>query len=166
MKEKKKHEIRLSYKCNNNCRFCEVADQKETYLEPGLEEVKVRLLQDKEYEIAEFFGGEPTISPYFLKLLRFITEQGKSSKINTNCRMFSYKEYSRKIAREKISHIATSVESHKAEVHDHLTRTNGSFRQTIDGIKNAKQEGIEVNTTAVMMKQNIHDLKKNSRSHT
>ncbi len=160
MKDSGKHEIRLSYRCNNNCRFCEVADERERYIEPGLQEIKNALMADSTYQTAEFFGGEPMISPHFLKIMRLVTEQGKNSKINTNCRMCYYKEYAKRIAKENISEVSTSIESHRPQVHDYLTRMRGSFRQTVEGIKNLKKEGLEMNTTTVMMKQNIGELKE------
>ncbi len=156
----KRHEIRLSYNCNNNCRFCEVAKERKIHLEPTLHQVKAGLLADKDWETAEFFGGEPTISPYFLKVLGFVTEQGKKAKIDTNCRMFYYREFAKRVAKENVALVETSIESHRAETHDFLTRTKGSFRQTVQGIKNIREEGVQVNTTTVMMEQNIRELRE------
>jgi MoaA/NifB/PqqE/SkfB family radical SAM enzyme len=145
----------LTGSCNNNCRFC--YQERKFFLDTE----KARSLISEAKKSGEnhinFFGGEPTIHPDFLGLVRYVKGQGLDFSLNSNLRLLSYKEVAEKIAGFDPVLIQTSLHGHYPEIHDKLTRTPGSFEQTVKGIKNLLDLGydpgrIVVNT--VITKQN------------
>jgi len=83
-------------------------------------------------------GGEPTIHPDFLKLLSFIRKKFPSViiELDTNGRRFCYPSFTKKVLGLKKINIYTSLHGFDTKTHDAITRTPGSFFQTVKGIKN------------------------------
>lgn len=133
-------------RCNNNCVMCtnslNFRDKNDSLLY-SKKAVLARLAdRRKKYQDSKeninLTGGEPTIHPDFLDLAREIRNAFPGNKIviATNGRMFSYplfvKQY---LALDNLSlHIA--LHGPDAKLHDSITRTKGSFEQTVRGIRN------------------------------
>ncbi len=85
-----------------------------------------------------FTGGEPTIHPDFFKIINwFHTLYPKNSiAIASNGRMFSYPSFTKNLL--KINHLSLeiAVHGHDEKTHDFITRTKGSFKEAVEGIKN------------------------------
>ena len=108
------------------------------------------------------FGGEPTIHPHFFEIIKFIKDVGLEFSLNTNLRMFSSKEFTKRVLDWDPIFIQTSIHGHCAKLHDYLTRTSGSFEQTIQGIRNILEYGFDPRkliTDTVITKQNMYHLK-------
>lgn len=125
--------------CTNSLNFRDKNDS----LLYSKEAVLARLLvKQKRYrdnkESINLTGGEPTIHPDFLGLTREIRDAFPGSKIviATNGRMFSYPLFTKQyLALNDLSlHIA--LHGPDAGLHDSITRTKGSFDQTVRGIRN------------------------------
>ena len=54
--------------------------------------------------------------------------------------------------------VQITLESHKAEVHDAMTNAVGSWKETVEGIKNAVQSQIYVSTNTTLSKHNAADF--------
>ncbi len=111
-------------------------------------------------------GGEPTIHPEFVYLMENLRKRFPKNAIafSTNGRRFMYKGFAKKIL--SINNIRMHVVIHSAskEIHDSITRSPGSFEQTVKGLENLfkyrnRTHSIEIRT--VLLKQNyssINDL--------
>ena len=64
--------------CNLRCRFCMVADEIKNNQPIHFEKYKSLISEQTSDTQIVFFGGEPTIHPYFLKLLRFLKRSDDS----------------------------------------------------------------------------------------
>jgi radical SAM protein with 4Fe4S-binding SPASM domain len=62
-----------------------------------------------------------------------------------------------RIAALGVESVQISVYSHKAEVHDAITKLPGSFRRTIEGALFLKAAGVKVSFANVLMKHNVDD---------
>ncbi len=149
----------LTGSCNNNCMFC--YQDRDLFIEN--EKAKSLILEAKEKgeTHVNFFGGEPTIHPNFFELIKYVKDQDLDFSLNSNLRLLSYKEVAKKIMDFNPVSIQTSLHGHKSEIHDKLTRTKGSFEQTVQGIRNLLElvynpDKIIVNT--VITKQNMKYL--------
>lgn len=98
-------------------------------------------------------GGEPTLHPRFLDILKFIRDNFPKQEIRilTNGRRFFYPDFAQKVLRTNNLNIAVSLYGPSAKIHDGITRTKGSFNQTIGGIKNIlslrnKEQIVEIRT--------------------
>ena len=83
-------------------------------------------------------GGEPTIHPDFFKIISFIRKKIPQIiiELDTNGRRFFYPSFVKKLLRFGGINICTSLHGFDAKTHDAVTRTPGSFEQTIKGLDN------------------------------
>jgi len=129
-------------KCNSRCLMCsnpsdfQAGDPYKNYGIDSLKEriSRIKLIDDK----IILTGGEPTIHPDFLKLLSFIRKKFPPTTIelDTNGRRFCYSSFAKKVLSFNNINIYTSLHGFNAKTHDAITRTPGSFLQTVEGIKN------------------------------
>ena len=148
--------------CNNNCSFCStVADRN---MNRSFDEIVFDLKEayKKGYRIIEFIGGEVSIRPDFLLLLSSAKKIGfQDIRLTTNGRVFSYKSFLKKSIEAGLRIINFSLHGHKAIIHDGVTRTPDSFKQCVEGIKNAATEpDVKVIVNTVVSKANYKYIKK------
>jgi MoaA/NifB/PqqE/SkfB family radical SAM enzyme len=153
--------IKLDYYCNSSCLFChrekEKGREKEFSVEKKIEEAKKLGITT-----IEISGGEPTINREILNVLYKIKKAGMSTGIVSNGRMFSYKNFLKKVVALDVNFFFISFHSHRKEVHDFLTRTKNSWEQTVRGIENilADKKKIDLVVNCVVVKPNIEELKE------
>lgn len=145
--------------CNNNCIFC-MEQRKRTAQTYKLEELKKVA---NEFESVDFSHGEPTTSPELEKYIALAKAAGfKEIGITTNGRMFSIPGYAEKLVRAGMTKFNLSIHGHNARIHDALTRTPGSFEQSIKGLENIsniqKKYNLRIAVSTTVVKQNIEHL--------
>ncbi|MBU0579813.1 MAG: radical SAM protein [Candidatus Margulisbacteria bacterium] len=151
-KKIKKSVVLLGYSCNNKCIFCTFGHKGRDTFEPWLE-VKRKIYQEKKNgsTYLELIGGEPTIYPAYIELVRYAKELKYNNIVSaTNGRAIAYLDYARKLVEAGITELIFSIHGHEAWLHDKQTQVPGSFKQLIKGIKNLKKIGfknISTNTT-------------------
>ncbi|MBU2579525.1 radical SAM protein [Patescibacteria group bacterium] len=162
LKENKRIDIKIGYQCNNHCCFCVQGDKRKKCLFRKKSEIIKELIQAKEScQSVVFTGGEPTIHPNFLDLIRRAKKLGyQIIQVQTNGRMFAYKEFCRKTIEAGANEFSPAVHGHTGKLHDYLTNVKGSFDQTIQGIKNLKSLNQRVITNTVITKFNYRYLPK------
>ncbi len=163
-------DIKFGYSCNNNCIHCVIADHRERLRKEGkpidrtTEEIKKHLKEAKELGASSvvFTGGEVTVRNDFLELLKFARSLGLGVGLQTNGRRFCDKNFAKntlKIAPDM--HFEIAIHSSKKENHDKITRVEGSFDQTIKGIKNLINLGTKkLNFKVVISRLNFRNLPK------
>lgn len=153
--------IITGYQCNNNCQFC-LNSKKRGLVNKTTDEIKKEIIALKTggSDYLELTGGEPTIRPdiidliKFAKLLRF-----KNIALATNGRFFSYPEFAQTIIQAGLTDLVFSIQGHNAELHDALTGVRGSFAQLKQGVKNVKNLGLKrLSTSTIIVKQNYRHL--------
>ncbi|MDD4062719.1 MAG: radical SAM protein [Candidatus Pacebacteria bacterium] len=153
-------DIKIAYRCNNKCKFCIQGKKREFLRDKTTDEIR-RILQEnvKDFKGVVFTGGEVTIVNDFLELVDFAKRIGYSSiQIQTNGRMFSYLDFCKKTIDAGANQFALAIHGSTEEVHDSLTRVDGSFDQTLQGIKNLKSLDQIVLTNTVVNKINHKDI--------
>ena len=154
----KRVDIKLGFLCNNNCRFCVQADSK-CLGNRSFEDIKKDLIDSrKRCEGVVFTGGEVTIRKDFFELVKLAKNLGyKIIQIQTNGRMFSSLDFCKKTIEAGATEFSPALHGYCAEQHDFLTRSKGSFNQTITGINNLKKMGQRVITNTVVVKSNYRN---------
>ena len=153
--------IFTNYQCNNSCIFC-IEENKRNMPARTTVEIKNEIVKAKKRGTTylEFIGGEFTIRSDALELIKFAKENGfKTIMIATNGRMLSYEKYAKEFIKAGLTSIVFSIHGHNEKLHDSLTRSKGSFKQLISGLKyfqKLKFSNIGSNTTIV--KQNYKYL--------
>jgi len=153
-------DLKVGFKCNNNCIFCAQAHKK--YLgDQTTETLKEQLMVAKNDGCDEvvFTGGEPTIRDDIVQLIIFAHEmEYELIQIQSNGRMFSYKDFVKRVVDAGTDEFSPAIHGHIPEIHDAQTRVNGSFTQTYNGIKNLKDAGQDIITNTVITKFNYRFL--------
>jgi MoaA/NifB/PqqE/SkfB family radical SAM enzyme len=154
-------EIKLGYTCNNNCRFCLNAGKREQG-DLSTEEVKNKILEctkKQNINYISFTGGEPTIRRDFFELCSFVKKLGFQLEVQTNARMFSYDRFAERACDTGLDNVLVSLHGHTARLHDFLTRSPGSFKQAVKGIKNLKAHEIYISSNSIINNYNLKYLK-------
>ncbi len=122
---------------------------------------EVKKIPERE-DVISLTGGEPTLRSDLLDILRKIREKRPHSfiRIMTNGRMFFYTQYVKKISEIGKIKAEIPVYSHRSGIHDKITRAEGSFSETYEGIKNALESGIETGLRIIVQKSNFRELDK------
>ena len=164
--DEKRKWVRLTRVCNNHCLFCLDSERQNGSFLPFSSILKN--LSDglkKGCKRAVLSGGEPSIHPDFIKVVRSAHALGYSSiQVITNGRMFCYPEYLREAVSSGLTEITFSIHSHLPEINDYLTGVKGSLIQSVKALKNAMSvPGLIVNCDIVVSKLNINSLAQHLR---
>ena len=155
--------IFAGYKCNNDCRFCVVAD-KRSFPDKTTEEIKAEIEEAFSNGAKELVltGGECTLRADIFELVSYARKRGYLNiQLQTNGRAFSSMDFCKKMLLAGLREVGPSLHGHTAELHDFLTRRKGSFRQTVLGIHNMQkltQRKIRILTNTVVTKYNYRFL--------
>lgn len=159
--------IEVGLSCNNHCAFCpQRALRGLVTFKPDLstQEVKRRIIfaQKEGFEEVNFTGGEPTIRKDIFELVKFAREAGFSKvSITTNGRMLQYRGFLKKLVETGLTGLSISLHSCKKAVQDALDGVQGSFEQTIAGLRNACSFGgkaLDLSTITLVVPQTIDHL--------
>jgi len=163
----KKTVIIVGYACNNRCRFCIDANKRDL-VNKTTDQIKAEMMGAKERGTTylEFIGGEMTIRPDFLHLIKFAKSLNfETIMMATNGRVLSYFDYAKNLVEAGLNSVVFSIHGHNAKVHDFLTQSPGSFNQLKKGLANMKKllglRRIGSNTTIV--KQNYKNIEKTGK---
>lgn len=146
MDSKQRAIFNIGYTCNNNCRFCAIAKNREMIADLTTAQIKEKIKQAHDDGKSEliFSGGEPTVRPDIIRLVRYAWDLGfRHIETTTNGRMFSYKPFAQKIVRAGMHFFRFSIHGHDEATHEYLTRAPGSFKEATTGIRNITDLGKE-----------------------
>lgn len=159
--------IVVTNQCNSNCIMCPDSDiVRNTRENPDIKKLieQVKCIPDDTKHIT-ITGGEPgLLKKNLLKLL----EECKNCLPNTefllltNGRIFSNTEFTdemKKVIPNNIR-IAIPIYANNALLHDKITRAEGSFKQSIIGIKKLIERNIDVEIRIVVLKKNYKNLEQ------
>ncbi len=153
--------IPLGAECNNNCLFCMEEDRdgrRESILAMDSDRVRWILEQHRGAHEVCFTSGEPTLRTDLPKLASWALELGYARiSLMTNGRRLGYGAFTAALVRAGIRRFYVSIHGDTRALHDGLTRTPGSFAQTMTGIMavaRLKPAGVELNTSTVLTKRN------------
>jgi radical SAM protein with 4Fe4S-binding SPASM domain len=152
-------DLALTFECSNNCIHCYAGGPHET---PELntnqwKEVIDRLSQIGIF-ILTFTGGEPTLREDLHILLQHAQNRGMVTGLITNGRKIKDEEYVRTLEKAGLDFVQVTLESHEPEIHDLMTATEGSWKETVVGIKNAVRSQIYVTTNTTLSKYNAPEF--------
>jgi radical SAM protein with 4Fe4S-binding SPASM domain len=124
-----------------------------------LDEIKVMVDEARTMGCRRWFvsGGEPMLHPDFIDIFDYITANSAAYSINTNGTLITPK-----IANLMIRKGAKMVALYgaTADVHDHITRTPGSFDSVMQGIAYLKEAGAGFTIQLTAMLDNCHQLEE------
>lgn len=148
-------DMALTFRCQNDCVHCYAGGPHET-AELSTEQWKVAIdkLSDIGVFILTFTGGEPTLRDDLPQLLAYAQNKGIVTGLISNGRKLKDKTYVELLEKSGLDFVQITLESHKPDVHNAMTCSVGSWKETVDGIKNATQSKLYVSTNTTLSKHN------------
>lgn len=127
-------EIFLGGECNNACLYCSAKHK--TSPQSDFPSVDAAISQRETDSIA-FYGGEPTVRRDIFSILHAARRNGyRRIKLFTNGRAFADPHYVSGIFSAGCALFEIKLWASTPFLHDHITRVNGSFRETVQGLAN------------------------------
>ncbi|MFA7141758.1 MAG: radical SAM protein [Candidatus Paceibacterota bacterium] len=153
-------DIKTNFQCNNCCKFCIQGDKRLHKPNKTTEEIKQILKENSDESCGVVFtGGEVTIRKDIFEIVSFAKKcRYKSIQIQSNGRMFFYMDFCKRLIDAGVSEFAPAIHGSTKKMHDGLTRAEGSFEQTLQGILNLKKLKQRIITNTVITRINYKDL--------
>lgn len=148
----------LTYRCTNDCRHCWLRlppEAPELSQELSLDEIEDVVGQARQMgcQAWAISGGEPMLRPDFAEIFDFITQKSARYTLNTNGTLIT-PHIARLMTRRGSKMVA--LYGATSDVHDHVTRTPGSFEATMRGFAYLKEAGAGFTVQIVPMRDNYH----------
>jgi len=157
-------EIAVTYRCNNACIFCYAGcgtpgcagtpraatggDSREMTLGEVRRVIRI-FKEEAKIPFFSFTGGEPLLRRDLEDMISFARRAGLQVNLITNGTLADPRR-ARSLFRAGLRTAQVSVESPEEAVHDRLTARPGSFRRTLEGIRNLGAAGISVQTNTTV----------------
>ena len=153
-------DLKVGFSCNNRCIHCIQGNKRFTAPDKTDKEIREILKREsKDHDGVVFTGGEPTIRPELVSWVAYAKKIGyKVIQIQSNGRMFSYKDYCKALIRAGANEFSPALHGSTAKIHDAITQVPGSWKETVQGIINLKSLGQYVIDNTVVSKLNYKDL--------
>ena len=156
-------ELHLTYTCPERCVFCSEADRMQRYKQfPvtwGRIATILRTHAERGVKAVHLTGGEPTIHPKFIDVLRLAKKLGMRTSVGTIGTMLKRPEFA-EACLPHLDEALFSIHGPDSATHDALTGRKGSFEQVTSAIRYAVSHkpgfGAFVNT--VITKMNVDQL--------
>lgn len=156
-------ELHLTYTCPEKCVFCSEEHRMQKYRKYPVTWGRVakilRTHAQRGVKNVHFTGGEPTIHPKFVSVLRLAKKLGLRTSIGTIGTMLSREKFAKE-ALPFLDEALFSLHGHTAEIHDGLTRKEGSFQQVVRAVEMCRRvkPSFPIFFNTVLTKQNVETL--------
>ncbi len=131
----------LGTPCNNHCSWC----QRPASISLSAGDVMKRMsAMDDGYREVMIAGGEPSIHPEILDILRLGQTHDRKTILYTNARLFSYPDRAPRFKKAGLGGVVVPICAAGPADFDRATRVPNGFRQTLAGIKNLLRHRVRV----------------------
>ncbi len=149
----------LTWRCNERCIHCYL--DHDDHGEVTTAEVKDILEQLA--SAGTFFlilsGGEPLLRKDIFEIVEYARRLMFSVKLKTNGILLGQREAAR-LRDLALEAVQISVYSHRAAVHDAITKVPGSLERSLAAVRFLRDRGLKVIIAGVLMRQNLEDHKE------
>jgi radical SAM protein with 4Fe4S-binding SPASM domain len=150
-------------RCNLNCLHCH-QDSSPTASDPELTTSQaskvIDNMSDSGVAILTFSGGEPLLRKDVYDAVKRANDHGMLCTIASNGTLIT-RETAARLAKAGIRRVEIGLDGATAETHDFLRNKLGSFKATIEGIRNCANLGFdEIATTMTLHSKNVNELEK------
>ncbi len=146
----------VTWRCNERCVHCYL--DHDDAGEMSFDEIS-RLLQQLA-DAGVFFltisGGEPLLRKDIMAIIRRARALAFNIKLKTNAILIDAPKAA-ELRQLGVETVQISIYSHRAEVHDAITKVPGSLKRTVAAIRFLREQGLKVTIAHVLMAQNRAD---------
>ncbi len=158
----KKVIMNVTYVCNNHCTFCAVGTRTQLHGHPERQREHLDKYRRLGVRMVDFDGGEPTLNPELIPLIRHARAIGyERINVTTNGRLCFYPDFAKQLVQSGLTTLLFSVHGPDAQTHAQQVGVAEAFEQTIGGIKNAlaaAPPGVELGMNITLTKGNYEKL--------
>jgi MoaA/NifB/PqqE/SkfB family radical SAM enzyme len=149
--------LQLTRSCMQACRFC---SNPPTGLDLDEEAMRAAIddLAELGYDGVILTGGEPTLSPLLVPALQHASDRGLHSRIITNGQLLADRALFARCVEAGLVHAHFSLHSLRAEVHDFITRNEGSWDRLVEALDHVPELGITADLNTVICSWNARHL--------
>ena len=151
--------LEVTGRCNMKCIHCMVRGG-EARRDPPLKTV-YRMIDSistvPEFRMLVLTGGDPLLRPDIYEIIRYARDTGFEVTIATNGTLIT-REVAVKLSSLEVTGVAISLDFVKPELHDKFRGVPGTWKRTIEGAKNAVEEGLYLQVNITMSKLNLQEL--------
>ncbi|MEK6857881.1 MAG: radical SAM protein [Nanoarchaeota archaeon] len=149
----------IDYACNSDCISCAQKTSEKGKLSLNQIIEKIDLIKPTKEDYVEISGGEPTLRKDLFDICNYIKSNYDTNLILlSNGRKFKDKKFSQKIKDIGIDRVMTTFYSHNAQKHEFITQREGSFAETMQGLKNLQEINVPISVKTIVLKQNYEEL--------
>ena len=132
-------ELHLTYTCPEKCLFCSEEHRMNRYrkfpITWGRVAKVLRMHAERGVRNVHLTGGEPTIHPRFIQVLKLAKKLGMRTSIGTIGTRLCKPDFAQK-ALPYLDEALFSIHSHIPEEHNRLTQREGSFKRVVSALEN------------------------------
>ncbi len=155
-------ELHVTYVCPERCTFCSEDHRMQAFSAFPVTWGRVaRILREQAgrgVEAVHFTGGEPTIHPQFVEILKLAKRLGLRTSIGTIGTRLADPTFAEAVM-PNLDEALFSLHGPDAETHDALTRRTGSFDRVLRAISHARRKpGFRPFINTVLTRQNLARL--------
>jgi len=151
-------DLSLTYECDNKCSHCYLPENADSKGRLSTEEWKTII--DKLWKIGipqiVFTGGECTMRKDLIELISHSKQFATG--VISNGTLINTK-MAKDFIEAELDWIQITLETYKENVHDKMQGRKNAFNETVKGIKNCVEAGLQVSINATLTKRNYRDLK-------
>lgn len=159
----KKIDIKITFKCTNNCSFCAQGHKRLYHKDKQKKEV-FKALRDgikRGAKTVVFTGGEPSLHKNIVDFVRYAKELGyETIQLQTNAQIISDMVFLKKLVKNGLNEVSPALHGFYSDTHNKLTKNPKSYELTLKGIVNSVKLGLSVVTNTVVTSINYKELPK------
>ncbi|MCA9712738.1 MAG: radical SAM protein, partial [Myxococcales bacterium] len=147
--------------CNQACRFCNARRPRERASIAAAAAVRRRIADAHRAGVHELVltGGEPTIRPDLLPLLRAAKSLGyRDIKLQTNALLLAPPANAPRLVAAGVTRFHVSIHTHRPERYDALVRRPGAYPSMVRGLAAAVATGLPVVVEVILKEDTYRDL--------
>lgn len=158
-------DIKLGYECNNNCRHCVIALQREKtidirgnynrYTNECCDEILKS--KNKGYNSVVITGGEPLIRNDILEILKYAKDIGLKIFMQSNGRLLNDNSFALNV-NSYVDAYTIALHGSCSFIHDKITEAEESFNETVAGLRNLVDLNAKIFIKTVISNYNYTDL--------
>lgn len=154
--------ILVTYRCNANCKMCDLPKRGSKDLELSTDELKKVIDSFKGLGVSSigFSGGEPFLREDIFELIRYARTKGLSTQLSTNGFLLNTENIT-SVFESGLDSINISIDSSLPEIHKEIRGVNGGFQKAIDGIQGLadmgkkKSKDLLITTSGIVSNENL-----------
>ncbi len=147
--------------CNNRCKWCYAKNtlDNKTFMDIGETKLMVDALVRRGVKNIILIGGEPTIYPHFIELVKYIHQKGIRVSIATNGRRFADMEFAREVVNAGINGIDISLKGISEKEYFYNTLSYG-LEEMLKGYRNLKSLNFNPSISYVLVNDDCEYLER------